>query len=84
MKYRVCAERGCRRKAIDDVAPSPYEYVEGKHITLFGWTLLLYKEKTEYLCEYCSDCLRDRQDEKYREVFDAGYDKGYDDAPINY
>lgn len=82
--YRRCIEKGCRRKAIDDTAPSPKDYVGGKSVTLFGWTLLLYKETTEYLCDYCSDCLRDNQQERDRQIYDDGYNKGYEDAPLNW
>lgn len=83
MGRRICIEKGCRRTAINDTAPSPKEYVGGKSITLFGWTLLLYRETVDYLCEYCSDCLRDRSQEHDRDVFDSGYEKGYNDAPLN-
>lgn len=83
VKRRVCIERGCRRTAINDTAPSPKEYVGGKSKTLFGWTLLLYKETVEYLCDYCNDCLIDRQQEAGRQAYDAGYEKGYNEAPTS-
>jgi hypothetical protein len=66
MKYRMCVNQGCRFKAIDATIPSAYEYVEGRHITLFGWTVLLYKEKTEYQTDICLQCSIDEQTEKER------------------
>lgn len=83
-KYRVCAVKGCRRKAIDDCVPSPKEYVEGKSITFLGWTLLLYKEQITYLSDICIDCLRDNQQEVDKRIFDEGYNKGYEDVPLNW
>lgn len=64
-KYRRCVNKGCRRKAIDAVVPEPYEAFDlrGKHITLFGWTLYLYKNEKQYQTDICYQCSLDAQNE---------------------
>jgi hypothetical protein len=77
-KYRACANKGCRRKAIDALVPDPHEYIEGKYITLFGWTLLLYKSGQDYQTDICLDCSIDQTHQPYEEAYDAGFEVGFE------
>jgi len=62
-KYRRCVNKGCRFKANDALVPEPYEAfdLKGKHITLFGWTLYLYKNEVQYQTDICDQCYLDAQ-----------------------
>lgn len=75
-KYRVCAIKGCRRKADNDPIPFPHEYHGGRHITLFGWTLFVYRNRVEYQLDVCSQCFSDESSRPLREAYDAGVDYG--------
>lgn len=48
MKCINCHENDC------EVYPSPKDYMADKHLTLFGWTIILYRESTETVDELCS------------------------------
>ena len=69
-----------------ELYPSPKDYVGGKHLTIFGWTILLYKEAGMVMPvdELCSDCLIDRSNANERErlepALDDAYSKGYEDG----
>ena len=67
-KYRMCSEKGCRFKAIDALVPEPHEYHLGKHITLFGWTLFLYKNETNYQTDICLQCSLDLSQGRYGNI----------------
>lgn len=58
----ICETKGCRKR-VRDTYPLPHEII-GKHIKIFGWIVIAYKDKPIYL-EYCSDCLVDREQDKY-------------------
>ena len=85
-KYRVCAEKGCRFKAMDSLIPSPKDYVGGRHLTLFGWTILLYREKEEHAVDLCEEHYLDQTQRPYKESYDASFnqavDKMYDEGLI--
>lgn len=67
-KYRRCVNKGCGYKAIDTLVPEPYEAfdLKGGHITLFGWTLYLYKNEVQYQTDICLQCSIDAQNEPIR------------------
>lgn len=67
-----------------EVYPSPKDYVGGRSITLFGWTIILYREKSETVDDLCSNCLVDRQQsneaDRMESVLDEVYTRGYEDG----
>lgn len=80
----LCANCGERPK---EKAPSPKDYVNGKHITIFGWTIIIYRETIEYYDNLCNDCLVDRSQANERDriepALDDAYNKGYEDGLKN-
>lgn len=73
----------CREGKLLEI-PSPKDYVEGKHITLFGWTLILYREKVEYIDNLCGECLADRSNaneyERIAPALDDAYQRGVEEG----
>ena len=78
--YRVCSEKGCRRKALGEKVPQPHEYHYGRHLTFFGWTLFVYKNTAEYQTDICLDCSIDLDNYRRKETYDAGFNDGVERA----
>jgi hypothetical protein len=63
------------------ISPAQSEYVSGKtlRIPLTDICLTIYHDKPTIQYD-CPGCIRDRQDDRMRDVFDAGREKGWLEA----
>jgi hypothetical protein len=62
--------------------PLPHEYTGDRHIKLFGWVIMFYRNKNEPIDGLCGFCLVDRQQaneyDRVAPALDDAYNKGFE------
>lgn len=67
-----------------EMEPLPHEYLGERHVKLFGWVIMVYRNKSHPIDNLCGECLLDRSQANERDRLDPAlndaYNKGWEDA----